>query len=77
MPQMKTRKATQVTLFFKVYINVRNKLNGQVKQVKLSIIDLFNEKEILNKKIFGLQSTDKIVYYRILHKIATDNRQHN
>ncbi|OXU24531.1 hypothetical protein TSAR_001688 [Trichomalopsis sarcophagae] len=41
------------------------------------LVELYNKKRILNEKILSLESSDKILYCRILYKKAADARLHN
>uniref|UniRef100_A0ABD2X6B1 Kinesin motor domain-containing protein n=1 Tax=Trichogramma kaykai TaxID=54128 RepID=A0ABD2X6B1_9HYME len=41
------------------------------------LTELYNKKRIINEKILSLESSDKILYCRILYKKAADQRLHN
>lgn len=41
------------------------------------LVDLYDKKRLLNEKILSLESSDKILYCRILYKKSADSRLHN
>lgn len=49
----------------------------ELNELKNKLIDLFDKKRVLNEKILSLESSDKILYCRILNKKAADDRLHN
>ncbi|XP_058790598.1 kinesin-like protein KIF18A isoform X2 [Phymastichus coffea] len=53
------------------------KQTQQIIEFNNKFEELFNKKKMLNEKILGLESIDKILYCRILYKKAADKRLHN
>ncbi|XP_011501402.1 PREDICTED: kinesin-like protein KIF18A [Ceratosolen solmsi marchali] len=46
-------------------------------EITNKLLELYNKKKVLNEKVLSLESSDKILYCRILYKKAADNRLHN
>jgi kinesin family protein 18/19 len=46
-------------------------------QISNKLLELYNKKKVLNEKVLLLESSDKILYCRILYKKAADNRLRN
>ncbi|XP_014209733.1 kinesin-like protein KIF18A [Copidosoma floridanum] len=60
----------------------QNSVNNEEKTKEIlefanKLVELYNRKKVLNEKILSLESSDKILYCRILYKKAADDRLRN